>query len=592
MEMRWSLNELYSSFDSEEFSGDLKRVDQMIGGIQNWTEKNLISHDEADRKLEDHLRMMTDFNNLFIKVMAFATLTSSVDVRNDTALKIVESLQEKYTDLTEPMIRFQKWVASLENIDDYFKYSPPLKEHSFYLHDLIENSKYLLEGEVEVLIAKMSNTGSKAWSKLQDHISSTLMVDIELNGQSKQLPLSIVRNMAYDKDEPTRKTAYEAELKAYKKVEDYSAAALNSIKGEVITVSHMRGYKSPLHQTIIDSRIDEETLIAMLEAIKESIPVFQKYYKKKAEILGYSNGLPFYNIFAPVGDVDIKFTYDESKDYIVKNFRTFSDRLADYALKAFENKWIDAEPREGKRGGAFCYNIHPIGESRILSNFSGSLSSVTTLAHELGHGYHGLCMEDETVLNSNYTMPIAETASIFCETIIMKAALKEASQEQAFSILETSISDAGQVIIDIYSRFLFESELFEKRRVHSLSVDELKDIMSKSQKEAYGEGLDHNVLHPYMWINKPHYYSAGLNFYNFPYAFGLLFAKGVYSEYLERGDSFVPEYDKLLASAGKNHITDVAKMIDIDIRSIDFWRSSLKLIEQDIEHFISLSNNR
>ncbi len=327
----------------------------------------------------------------------------------------------------------------------------------------------------------------------------------------------------------------------------------------------------------------------MLEAMRESLPDFHKYYRKKAEILGHENGLPFYDLFAPIGKLDMKFTYEEARDYIVKNFRTFSDKMADFADNAFENRWIDAEQREGKRGGAFCSNLFPIGQSRILSNFSGSFSSMTTLAHELGHGYHGLCLNDESILNCNYTMPIAETASIFCETIVMNAALKEATPEQAFSILEMSISDAGQVIVDIYSRFLFESELFHTRKDHSLSVDELKGIMIQAQKDAYGDGLDHNYLHPYMWINKPHYYFASRNFYNFPYAFGLLFAKGVYAEYLKRGQEFVPEYDKLLSATGKNTITDVARMVGIDIQSIDFWRSSLDLIRADIDKFVELS---
>ncbi|NLJ41249.1 MAG: M3 family oligoendopeptidase, partial [Clostridiales bacterium] len=318
-------------------------------------------------------------------------------------------------------------------------------------------------------------------------------------------------------------------------------------------------------------------------------PEFHKYYRRKAEILGHKNGLPFYDLFAPLGKTDMKFTYEEARNYIVKNFKTFSDKLADFADNAFEREWIDAEPREGKTGGAFCYNIHAIKASRILSNFTGTFSDVTTLAHELGHGYHGLCLEDESALNSDYTMPIAETASIFCETIIMNAALKEATQEQSLGILESSISDSGQVIVDILSRFLFESKLFEIRKDHPLSVNELKRIMLDAQKESYGDGLDHDYLHPYMWVCKSHYYSADRNFYNFPYAFGLLFAKGVYAEYLKRGKAFVPEYDKLLQATGKNNIADVARMINIDIRSIDFWRSSLRLIKEDIERFIRLS---
>jgi pepF/M3 family oligoendopeptidase len=419
-------------------------------------------------------------------------------------------------------------------------------------------------------------------------LTSTLLVEINIQGEEKRLPLPVVRNMAYSKDAETRRTAYEAELKSYEKIEESSAACLNGIKGEVITVSKLRGYKSPLDQTLEKSRLDRATLEAMLTAMRESLPSFRKFYLKKAEKLGHKNGIPFYDLFAPTGEGDMRFTYEEASKFVVNNFRTFSDKLADFAYNAFQKRWIDAEPREGKRGGAFCSNIHPIGESRILSNFTGSFSYVATLAHELGHGYHGSCLMDEGYLNSRYTMPIAETASIFCETIVKNAALKTASKEEAYTILEGDISDAGQVIVDIYSRFLFETELFRRREKASLSVNELKEIMINAQKEAYGEGLDPNILHPYMWINKPHYYYAGQNFYNFPYAFGLLFSKGLYAEYLKRGKSFVSDYDNLLAVTGKKKIADVTAMMNIDIHSVEFWRSSLKLIEKDIEKFIQL----
>jgi pepF/M3 family oligoendopeptidase len=464
-----------------------------------------------------------------------------------------------------------------------------LKEHEFYLKEIVENSKYLLSDKEEAVVAKMKNTGSSAWSKLKDLLTSTLSIDIEMDGKQEQLPLSMVRNMAYEKEAETRKKAYEAEIKAYKKIEDGVAAALNGIKGEVITVANLRGYKSPIEETLIKSRMDEESLNAMLTAMKESLPAFRRYFKRKAEILGHKNGLPFYDLFAPLGDADMTFQYEKGKKFVVDNFRTFSNKLADYAQKAFDNSWVDVKPREGKVGGAFCQNIHAIKESRIMLNYGDTFSDVVTAAHELGHGYHGDCLNEERFLNSDYPMPIAETASTFCETIVKKAAVKTSTKEEAFSILENEISDCAQVIVDIYSRFLFESKVFEERKNSSLNASELKDIMIWTQKEAYGDGLDEKCLHPYMWACKPHYYYASSNFYNFPYAFGLLFAKGLYAEYLNRGNDFVEDYDKLLSVTGKNKIADVTKLMGIDIHSVDFWRSSLKTIEEDIEEFIKLS---
>ena len=285
----------------------------------------------------------------------------------------------------------------------------------------------------------------------------------------------------------------------------------------------------------------------------------------------------------------MNFTYDEASKFIVKNFKSFSDDLANFAQKAINNDWIDVEPREGKVGGAFCAGIHTLGESRILLNFGGSFGDVVTMAHELGHGFHGECLKNESILNSNYPMPIAETASTFCETIIKKAAIKDATEKEALSILETEISDCTQVIVDIYSRFLFEKSVFEERKESALTVERIKELMLNAQKEAYGDGLDENYLHPYMWAWKPHYYDANYNYYNFPYAFGLLFAKGLYAEYLKKGSDFVGEYERLLSITGKNKIADITKEVGIDIHDKEFWKNSLKTIEEDIEKFIMIS---
>ncbi|WP_207669274.1 M3 family oligoendopeptidase [Fonticella tunisiensis] len=587
--MRWSLDTLYTSFDSEEFREDLKRCDEYIKNIKEWVKNNLSTKDDPVEKIEEFIKIQNEFYSLFSKLSAYTELTLSVEAKNEKALRTSDILYGKIPELTEPTSTFKKWVGSLEDIDNIIEASELLKEHRFYLKEIVRRSKYLLSDKEEVIIAKMKNTGSNAWSKLQNLLSSTLLVDITIDGEEKHLPLPVVRNMAYDKNPEVRKSAYYAELKAYEKIEESSAACLNGIKGEVITISKLRGYNSVLEKTLMDSRMDKETLDAMLSAMRESLPYFHRYYRKKAEILGHKNGLPFYDLFAPVGEADMRFTFEEARDFIVNSFKGFSKRLSDYVKNAFDKRWIDAEPREGKRGGAFCYNLHPIKESRILSNFTGSFNDVSTLAHELGHGYHGACLVNESFLNSDYPMPLAETASIFNETIIKNAALKEAGKEEALTILESDISSSGQVIVDIYSRFLFESELFRRREEGALSVNELKEMMLNAQKEAYGDGLDHNYLHPYMWINKPHYYYAEANFYNFPYAFGLLFAKGLYAEYLKRGEEFVESYDNLLAATGKNSIADVAAMMNIDVHSIDFWRSSLKVIEEDIEKFISLT---
>ena len=589
MSLNWSLKELYPSFESEEFKIDMDKLTSKINEVNEWANEIVKDNDNILVKLEDYIKKYSKLTELISKIGAFIELSISVNTKDTEALRYSDIFEKKLTYIVEASTKLERYISSIDNIEDIIEKSELLKAHEYVLKNIVEQSKYLLSDKEESIIANMKNTGSNAWSKLKDNLISSLMVEIKENGEIKEYPLTVVLNMAEDKSAEVRKRAYEAEIASYKKVEEGVAAALNGIKGEVITVCDFRGYKSPLEKTLLDSRMDEESLNAMLDAMKESLPVFRKYLRRKAEMLGHKNGLPFYDLYAPVSNADMKFTYDEGAKFVVKNFRTFSDNLGDFAQKAIDNNWIDVEPREGKVGGAFCAGLHFIGESRILLNYGGSFGDVVTMAHELGHGFHGECLKNEAILNSEYPMPIAETASTFCETIIKKAAIKEADKDEALAILEAEICDCTQVIVDIYSRFLFEKSVFEARKESALTVEQIKEIMLEAQREAYGDGLDPEYLHPYMWAWKPHYYDADYNYYNFPYAFGLLFAKGLYAEYLKKGESFTSEYERLLSITGKNKIADITKEVGIDIHNKEFWKNSLKTIEEDIEKFIELS---
>lgn len=589
MSLNWSLKELYPSFESNEFKMDMEKLTTKIQEINEWA--NEIVEDDCNilLKLEEYIKRYSKLNELISKIGAFIELSISVNTKDSEALRYSDIFEKKLTYIVEASTKLERYISKISDIDSIIEKSELLKAHEFVLKNIVEQSKYLLSDKEESIIANMKNTGSNAWSKLKDNLISSLKVEINEDGEVKEYPLTVVLNMAEDKCEEVRKRAYEAEIASYKKVEEGVAAALNGIKGEVIKVCDFRGYKSPLEKTLLDSRMDEESLNAMLDAMKESLPAFRKYLRRKAEMLGHKNGLPFYDLYAPISSADMKFTYDEGAKFVVKNFRTFSDNLGDFAQKAIDNDWIDVEPREGKVGGAFCAGLHFIGESRVLLNYGGSFGDVVTMAHELGHGFHGECLKNEAILNSEYPMPIAETASTFCETIIKKAAIKEANKDEALAILEAEICDCTQVIVDIYSRFLFEKSVFEARKESALTVEKIKELMLEAQREAYGDGLDPEYLHPYMWAWKPHYYDANYNYYNFPYAFGLLFAKGLYAEYLKKGTSFTSEYEKLLSITGKNKIADITKEVGIDIHNKEFWRNSLKTIQDDIEKFIELS---
>ena len=432
----------------------------------------------------------------------------------------------------------------------------------------------------------MSLTGGKAWSDLRNNVTANHMVDIEIDGKVQRKSINEVKNMGASYDKNLRKAAHEGEEKSNEKIEEVIASCLNGIKGEAITLCDIRGYESPLHKTLIDSRMDEEILNNMLQVMKDGLKHFEKYFLKKAELLGYEGKLPYYDRIAPIGENKKEYSYEEAMEFIVKHFSSFSKDMGDLAYKAFTNRWIDAEVKEGKRGGAFCSNLHYINESRILSSYNGSFKNVCTLAHELGHAYHGYVLGKENILNTKYPMPLAETASIFCETLVRNAALKEANKEEAMAILDAELVNSSMVIVDIYSRFLFEKEVFERRKEGNLSPKEINEIMLWAEKEAYGDAIEESTFDKYAWIHKPHYYFTERHFYNFPYAFGLLFSKGLYNMYLKEGESFIEKYNSLLSLTGKASIYDVARFIGIDLHSKEFFKDSLDIIIEDINKFL------
>lgn len=578
----WNLSKLYTSINDEKFIKDQKTLTELITKINEYTKE--LNNEDINNKLINTLKLMEEYTVLVEKLASFLSLSLTTDTTNKEVTSAKEILYGVINQASKPMAVINLWIKDLDFNEIDFNNSY-LKEYTFMLNEIKDGGKYLLSDGQEEVISKLRMNGSSKWSDLQEYLTSIL--SIELNGKEYNLPS--IRNMAYDSDPKVRKEAYYAELESYKQIKEPLAFSLNSIKGEANTIAELRGYESVLDMTLINSRLKKETLDAMLEAIKDALPAFRKYLRRKAELLGYENGLPFYDMFAPMGHSDKRFTIEESKDYLINSFKE-TPKIAELIKEAYENDWIDFLPKNGKVGGAFCSNLTSIKESRILTNFDGSLSDVVTLAHELGHAYHGYCIQNHLPLNTDYSMPVAETASIFNETIVMNKVISESkSKEEKILLLESSLQDSTQVIVDILSRYIFETNVVNKRKDGFMFADELSEMMLEAQKEAYGDGLDHSLLHPYMWVNKGHYYSAGLNFYNFPYAFGLLFAKGLYSIYEVEKESFLNKYDSLLEATTVNNVEEVAKIANVDLTNKEFWTNSINIIVRQIEEFIEIT---
>ena len=595
---RWDVSAYFPSLGSRQFAEQQERLGADVdrlgalydehdvrGGAELVLDDAKVEAFEsvvnATNELLEELRLMTAYVHAFV----------TTDARDEQAAGLASELASQSAKVRALSVRFDAWVAAL-GAEELAKRSIVAADHAFPLLKAERSAAHQMTEKEEDLTSQLSLTGSTAWSRLHGDVTSLLTASVrQPDGSSEVLPITVVRNLATEADAGVRRAAYDAELVAWETVAVPCAAAMNGIKGEANTLNQRRGWPDSLAPALHGNAVSRQTLEAMQSAVVDSLPDWRRYLRAKARLLGSAGangGLPWWDLFAPVGDpAAAAVAWEEATDTVLTSFGTYSPALAGLARRALEESWVDAEARSGKRGGAFCMGTRG-GESRVLMNFGNTFDSVSTLAHELGHAYHNTTLADRTPMQRSTPMALAETASIFCETLLTQSALAATTDPaRALSILEYDLQGSAQVVVDIHSRFLFESAVFERRKARTLSVNEFCELMLESQRRAYGDGLDDQHLHAYMWAVKPHYYST--HYYNWPYTFGLLFGLGLYAVYQGEPERFRSGYDDLLSSTGLADATELAGRFGIQVEDKAFWTASLDVLKGRIDRFEELT---
>lgn len=585
---RWDLGPIYTSFDSAEYRRDMELLSERSAALLALLDQPIpAERASAAMRIAALIALVEEAGDLDENLGAYAQAVYTTDTRDARALAEINALEERSLPLAKAAVLFRTRLAERrELVMELAASDDALLPYAFFLHESLKRAERQMSVDLEDLANDLSRAGGDAWSRLQEAISSTASaVWDEATGERKTV--IALRSLAFDPDRSVREKAFKAELSAWKAAEIPMAASINGVKGWAITVDGRRGWEGALDKAAFQGRVSRKTLDSLVAAMEESLPLFRRYLAAKARLLKVPS-LSFFDLFAPVGALGHKWTWQETRDYIAERFSSFDPGFGSFALHAFASRWIDAESREGKVGGAYCTDFPIKGDSRILCNFDGSFSSVTTVAHELGHAWHHELIKDLPRTLSGYPMTLAETASIFAETIVFEGALEGTTGAERLGLIEGNLQDSCQVIVDILSRFRFERALFDRRAEGELPPDELCALMIEAQKSTYGEGLDAERLHPYMWAVKGHYYSPDLAFYNYPYAFGLLFSLGLYARAEREGKAFAASYRDLLRLTGRADAAAVARSAGFDIEGIDFWRSGVSVIAARIEEFESL----
>ena len=580
----WDLSELYESFECEKYINDTKKLDELISKLDNAANK--LDHNNESKTLEDFIKIKEDIECVTQTLFQFSSLQTSTNVNDTKAQMEVAKIFAKLEGCVSADVKYSKFIKKV-NIEQVCKESKLLAQYKWNLETAKKASKHNLSDKEELILSKYDQVAGQAWSDIQSKLTSN--IKIKVKGIDKKMPLAEVRNLAYSNDPARRKNCYDAEIKSYKAIEEPVAAALNNIKRQANIDASLRGYKSVIDMTVEKSHMKKKTLDALISAIEQELPTLREYFKLKGKALGHKNGLPFYDLFAPMGSLTKTYTQEEAQKCVLDVYGSFSKEMQDSARRAFDNSWIDVYPYSGKVGGAFCSYSPTLHEARVLTNFTGSLGDVQTLAHELGHAYHGYVMSYNPPLQWDHPMQLAETASTFAQILMTKKMLNDfTSPEEKLTLIEYSLCEDCQVIVDILCRYLFETKVVNTPLEQPLSASDMNKMMLESQDESYGDGLDKKYRHPYMWLCKSHNYSAGLNFYNWPYAFGMLYARGLYAKYIENKSEFVKNYDEMLRNTCKMDVEDVAATMGIDITKKSFWLTSIKQVEEDILEFKSL----
>jgi len=593
----WDMTTIFPAVDSPEFAdaisklvSQIEALEQQVGNLGTGNQDSAID-DPTVSRFESIIGALNEATELAYLNEAFVYGFISTNSR-DTAAQARESeLRRMFSRMSKIETRLTAWVGSLD-AEALIAQSPVAAEHAYLVRQAAIAARHLMAQPEEDLAAELTLSGGSAWGKLHDDVTSQLMVELEKEpGKIEELPMSEIRNLATDPDRGVRERAFTAEIGTWTLWATPIAAALNGVKGEHSTLAERRGWDEILDQALFQNHINRKTLDAMLGASKEAFPDIRRYLKAKAKALGLEQ-LAWYDLAAPLSSNDRLWSWDDAVDFLYEQFGSYSPKMRGLAERAVEEHWIDAEPRPGKVGGAFCMSVRG-DESRILANYTPAFDGVSTLAHELGHAYHNLCQAAIAPLRRAATpMTLAETASTFCETILRKAAIAKGTEDEQLTILEGSLQDACGTVIDITSRFLFESAVCERRKERELSADEFCELMLDAQRQTYGDGVADDQLHPYMWAVKGHYYSAGYAFYNYPYMFGLLFGLGLYAQYEADPDAFRKSYDELLEATGDADAAELAARFGFDIQTSAFWEGSLGVIKADIDTFVELVERR
>ena len=590
----WDMQTYFPGFDSKErvefkeaiineietqknIAADLQPVNS--NNLEQW-EKFIIRNENLTKNISHYFSYISCLSAAHANDEKIKKENAALDSISASLDKVQIAIQMGFKDATDE--DFSRLLAQ-----------PGLKGAEFALTKMRIHAQKTMNAELEGLASDLGVDGFSAWERLYNTISGKMTFEMEWpDGKKETLPIAQCRSVIQDPDRNVRKKAFEQGNKSWEGIEDVCAQALNSIAGTRLLLNKRRGYDHFLDVSLEQSKISRKTLDAMLSAIDECLDFSRDIIKAKAKAMKL-NALSWYDFEAPLPIPDLKrYSWEEGVKIVQDAFDRSYPKFGEF-LKATINKgWVESEPRKGKMPGAFCTGSYFIDESRVFMTYSGSLGDVSTLAHEVGHAFHSFLMKGMRPLSRMYPMTLAESASTFGEIILADGILSDPTSTDAekLNILTQALLHATAFTIDIPIRFKFEKKFHEERMKGEVSVSRLKEIMTETMHEQFGDSLEKDGANPYFWASKMHFYITGVTFYNYPYSFGYLLSRGLYQMFRDQKEAFLPKYEQFLKYSGSDMAHEVAKKtIEADLEDTKFWKDAIMSHEPELKMFNELA---
>ncbi|WP_088071857.1 M3 family oligoendopeptidase [Gottfriedia luciferensis] len=585
--LTWDLDVFFKGgSESPEFAQYIEEISRLVEKFENQISQFIApKHSEEISDLNEIIESIQEIGKKLQQASGFVSCLQAQDMADQKANLLRSTLTQISASFSTTVTKFHDQLTKIEeNVWEDILEREEFSEISFVLNERRQKASELLSVDQEALITALSVDGYHGWGQMYD----TVVGKMEIEHDDKVLSVGQASNLFSSKDRKVRKEIFEKWEETWGNESDYFAKILNHLAGFRLSVYGQRGWSNVLKEPLSINRMSNETLESMWGAIIDNKAPFVEYLQRKAKILGVEK-LSWYDLDAPVADIDSTVSYSEGAEFILNQFDQFGDELTNFTKMAFEDSWIEAEDRAGKRPGGFCTGFPESAQSRIFMTYSGTPSNVSTLAHELGHAFHSYAMKDVHTLNKYYAMNVAETASTFAEMIVADAAVKNAkTEEERLALLEDKIQRSVAFYMNIHARFLFETRFYEERKNGVLSKNRINELMEEAQKEAYCGSLEE--YHPHFWASKLHFYITSVPFYNFPYTFGYLFSLGIYAKALEEGKSYEKKYIALLKDTASMSVEQLAqKHLGVDLTKREFWEKAVKLSLKDVEEFLSIT---